>query len=449
MNIELEKLIDLAIADGIITDKKKQVLEKKREELGVDLDEFEMVLEAKLHQRNQVNTQTVFPNPPLEKNSKQEAIDNLGKMNIPYNQGTLIFHAQEGNLSVVKLLLEAGLNPNIIYIEKVDKKDVSFLALDRAITKGHIEIVKLLIEYGADLNYFDETFSKPINKAIQTNNIELLNLLIGKGADITKGNNIDENIPIIQAIKLKNIEIVQILAPKIELNFVCSPTWSKATPLIYSIETGQNNITKILIENGADVNLTANTEIESPLIVAIKNKNLFAVKLLIENGADVNKKIKDGSTPMYVAHQRKIDELITILIKAGAIALTEAELLKSSSLSSKAGSTIEYASNFGKKTIWFVKKVGFAKILAVVICLSFVGYCSTYDSSSASSSSSNSSSSSSSSNNNGGSSSDCITCYWCGGRGEVGYDGESEVQFRRTGMGLGNPCLTCNGDGCE
>ena len=123
MNIELEKLIDLAIADGIITDKKKQVLEKKREELGVDLDEFEMVLEAKLHQRNQVNTQTVFPNPPLEKNSKQEAIDNLGKMNIPYNQGTLIFHAQEGNLSVVKLLLEAGLNPNIIYIEKVDKKD--------------------------------------------------------------------------------------------------------------------------------------------------------------------------------------------------------------------------------------------------------------------------------------------------------------------------------------
>ena len=86
MHQELEKLIDLAIADGILTDKKKQVLEKKREELGVDLDEFEMVLEAKLHQRNQVNTQTVFPNPPLEKNSKQEAIDNLGKMNIPYNQ---------------------------------------------------------------------------------------------------------------------------------------------------------------------------------------------------------------------------------------------------------------------------------------------------------------------------------------------------------------------------
>ena len=68
MHQELEKLIDLAIADGILTDKKKQVLEKKREELGVDLDEFEMVLEAKLHQRNQVNTQTVFPNPPLEKN---------------------------------------------------------------------------------------------------------------------------------------------------------------------------------------------------------------------------------------------------------------------------------------------------------------------------------------------------------------------------------------------
>jgi|GEM_PF-2624522 len=47
-NPQLEELIDLALADGKITAKEKQVLFKKAQSLGVDLDEFEMVLEAKL-----------------------------------------------------------------------------------------------------------------------------------------------------------------------------------------------------------------------------------------------------------------------------------------------------------------------------------------------------------------------------------------------------------------
>lgn len=49
MNIELENLIDMALADGKVTDKERQVLQRKVQELGVDQDEFEMVLEAKLH----------------------------------------------------------------------------------------------------------------------------------------------------------------------------------------------------------------------------------------------------------------------------------------------------------------------------------------------------------------------------------------------------------------
>lgn len=49
MNQELEKYIDLAVADGIITEKERNVLIRKAKELGVDQDELEMVLEAKLH----------------------------------------------------------------------------------------------------------------------------------------------------------------------------------------------------------------------------------------------------------------------------------------------------------------------------------------------------------------------------------------------------------------
>ena len=39
-NEQLEKLIDYALADGELTEKEKQVLFKKAESMGVDLDEF-------------------------------------------------------------------------------------------------------------------------------------------------------------------------------------------------------------------------------------------------------------------------------------------------------------------------------------------------------------------------------------------------------------------------
>jgi hypothetical protein len=44
----LEKLIDIALADGVLTEKERKVLFKKAESLGIDLDEFEMVLEARM-----------------------------------------------------------------------------------------------------------------------------------------------------------------------------------------------------------------------------------------------------------------------------------------------------------------------------------------------------------------------------------------------------------------
>lgn len=49
-NEELNTLIDAALADGVLTEKEKQVLFKKAQSMGIDLDEFEMVLDAKLVQ---------------------------------------------------------------------------------------------------------------------------------------------------------------------------------------------------------------------------------------------------------------------------------------------------------------------------------------------------------------------------------------------------------------
>lgn len=49
---KMEKLIDLALADGELTEQEKQVLFKRAESMGIDLEEFEMVLNARLYEHN-------------------------------------------------------------------------------------------------------------------------------------------------------------------------------------------------------------------------------------------------------------------------------------------------------------------------------------------------------------------------------------------------------------
>lgn len=44
----IEALIDAALADGVLTEKEKQILFKKAQAEGIDLDEFEMVLDARM-----------------------------------------------------------------------------------------------------------------------------------------------------------------------------------------------------------------------------------------------------------------------------------------------------------------------------------------------------------------------------------------------------------------
>lgn len=48
MHPELDKLIEMALADGQVTDKEREIILRKAEKLGFDMDEVEMYLEGKL-----------------------------------------------------------------------------------------------------------------------------------------------------------------------------------------------------------------------------------------------------------------------------------------------------------------------------------------------------------------------------------------------------------------
>lgn len=74
-------------------------------------------------------------------------------------------------------------------------------------------------------------------------------------------------------------------------------------------------MSKLLIENGADVNYTANDG-ENALLIAVKNDNKEQVKVLLEAGA--NPEVKDLKSGFNALMLAKSDEVAYFLLKKGA-----------------------------------------------------------------------------------------------------------------------------------
>jgi uncharacterized protein (TIGR02145 family) len=63
MHPEIDKLIEMALADGQVTEKEREIILRKAEKLGLDLDEVEMYLEGKLAVKsNQTDSTNILKN---------------------------------------------------------------------------------------------------------------------------------------------------------------------------------------------------------------------------------------------------------------------------------------------------------------------------------------------------------------------------------------------------
>lgn len=89
------------------------------------------------------------------------------------------------------------------------------------------------------------------------------------------------------------------------------------TPLFAAVHQQNAEVTVILIRKGADVN-AKNEYGYAPIRAASRNGNAEILKILIEGGADVNVKDNQGSTPLHVAVDEGDAETIKILIDNGA-----------------------------------------------------------------------------------------------------------------------------------
>jgi len=192
---------------------------------------------------------------------------------------------------------------------------------------GNFEVVKFLVEHGANLSNRKsaaeehaaaapeasglpasrKTASSVLAEAADANDTETLRYLIEKGADVDARNEIGDT-PLLLAASYGNVEIVKLLLTKgADVNAVDAPegmrvkngplTLGNFTPLLYAAAYGGYDTVKILLDAGANVN-AQDVRGMTPLMLAIATDrpDVGVIRLLLKRGAHANVKSKAGET---------------------------------------------------------------------------------------------------------------------------------------------------------
>ncbi len=162
----------------------------------------------------------------------------------------LIDAVENGRVAMAELLLDAGANIEVKYGE--DKLTVLMLAEQ----KKDIDMIKLLLEKGADINAKNKYCETVLVNAIKRDDIffkteDIIKLLLDNGADVNAKCEEGTPISIIAARKLELEILWQLLDKGADINAKDSDGW---TLLNYAARNNLIEIAITLLEKGADIN---------------------------------------------------------------------------------------------------------------------------------------------------------------------------------------------------
>ena len=195
-----------------------------------------------------------------------------------------------------------------------------------AADKGHYEVAKLLLDWGADPNIqctMSPWYKTPLSCAMRNEQLALVIFLLEKNADPNIRGGPRRWTVLHHAAKKGYMELAKLLLQKnANLDIQEDCVGCSSTPLHYAMKNGHLKLAKLLIDNNADPGLRdEGIEYGSmPLHYAAKNGYLELVELLLQKNVDPN--IQDGvgygSTPLHHAAESGHLELVKLLLEKGA-----------------------------------------------------------------------------------------------------------------------------------
>lgn len=218
----------------------------------------------------------------------------------------LSYAVNNGDIEIAKLLLE----------NKAKIKDELLIAIKSPIVESRINIMKLLIENGANINYTDENGFNPLNIAIESGDMELTKFLITNGANVNSL--MQDGVSLIgYAIAQNNMDLLQILIENgANVNYTVGDSWAD-TPLMTASRLGLDNVVRILLTRNADINavdMNGNTALHT----AALNSQLSVVKLLLEKNPNLDIQNKVGNTALHLAVISGNIDIVGELVLKGA-----------------------------------------------------------------------------------------------------------------------------------
>lgn len=305
----------------------------------------------------------------------------------------LWFASAKGRLATVKILLQHGANPNL-----ADKDGA--LPVMLAAQEGHVEIVKTLLESGSSADGCEPaTVATLMYIAARKGGVGLLEYLLSKHAPYlsvptprASTANSDHDVkasPIELALTLAiqqgHLDLVNVL-----LKYGCDIKVAMAhgiTPVLVSAaQSGSEAMVNLLLSGTvqADVNAVDKVGI-SPLAEAAECGHLSIGRILLDSGADPNLSgHDDGMTPLLLAAQSGNDDFVTMLLQKSSALPANIEAKDSIGstslmLASQQGhfTTIDLllrhdadpnaVDNDGTSALFFAAQEGFSKIVFALL----------------------------------------------------------------------------------
>ena len=194
-----------------------------------------------------------------------------------HGESILTLAIKHGRIEELEVLVKHGVELN-------GRENV----LEYVAAVGNLEKASFLIDNGADANgkrvYWDQ--KTPLMQAVRGEHLDMVKLLVEKGADLEENRGYGKGYLLELAIDYENVKILEYLLSV----GVCDKDnkWAENTLLMSSLDCAQcYDLIDCLVKGGIDVN-AQNKDGRTVLMKAVKRDDDKLIKQLLDLGADVD-----------------------------------------------------------------------------------------------------------------------------------------------------------------